>query len=76
MRSQFDGGVAWQPDCLELPEQGWKVHVSARIDEADAPDGPGPARQAPECGTEPAAICRTSAQVTQVFGTHNPTGGQ
>jgi hypothetical protein len=34
-RSQFEGWVAWQPERLELPRQGWKVHVSARLDEAD-----------------------------------------
>jgi hypothetical protein len=35
VRSQADGWVAWQPRCLELPAQGWKIHVSALIDEAD-----------------------------------------
>ncbi len=39
-----------------------------------SPDGPGPARPAPERGTRPTAICRASAQVGQVFGTHrSPT---
>jgi hypothetical protein len=35
VRGQFDGWVAWHPAGLELPEQGWKIHVSARISEAD-----------------------------------------
>ena len=35
-----------------------------------SPDGPRRARPAPERGTEPTAICRASAQVAQVFGTH------
>ncbi len=34
-RGQFDGWVGWQPEGLELPEQGWKIHVSARLSEAD-----------------------------------------
>jgi hypothetical protein len=38
------------------------------------PDGPGPARPAPKRGMEPTAICRASAQVTQVFGTHSTAG--
>ena len=35
VRGQFDGWVGWQPKDLELPSQGWKVHVSARISEAN-----------------------------------------
>lgn len=34
-RSQFDGWVAWQPDGVVLPDQGWKVHVSASLREAE-----------------------------------------
>jgi hypothetical protein len=34
-------------------------------------DRPRHARPAPEHGTEPTAICRASAQVTRVFGTHS-----
>jgi hypothetical protein len=35
-----------------------------------SPDGPRPARSALKRGTEPAAICKASPQVAQVFGIH------
>jgi len=35
VRGHFDAWVAWQPQGARLPAQGWKVHVSAVIDEAD-----------------------------------------
>jgi predicted Ser/Thr protein kinase len=34
-REQRGGWVMWQRRGLALPRQGWKIHVSARIDEAD-----------------------------------------
>ena len=34
LRTEFDGWVAWRPQAVELPGQGWKVHVSACLDEA------------------------------------------
>ena len=39
------------------------------------PDEPGPACPAPKRWTDPTVICRASAQVTQVFGTHKKDTG-